>query len=61
MAEHKRGRPPLDATDTTVAFSVYVPTKTYDRLCTEARREALSLPEYVRQVLNKNIDKSTND
>lgn len=61
MADTKRGRPRLDAQSPTVPVSVYLPSKTYDRLCVEARRDGGTLSEYIRQVLNKNMDKSTKE
>lgn len=57
MTEAKRGRPPLDAHDRTVPVSLGIPKKQFERVCAEARRESVSVPEYIRQAIQTKIAK----
>jgi hypothetical protein len=51
MTEQKRGRPPLDPNDRSVAVHFGLPAKEYDALCQKARREAVTVPELIRRTL----------
>lgn len=48
------GRPPLDANDPSVPIHVTLPSKKFDELCKRARRQDLSLPEYLRRLIYGN-------
>lgn len=56
MADPKRGRPPLDTNDRTVPVSLGIPKKQFERLCTEARRDSVSVPEYIRRAIKSKIE-----
>ena len=47
----RRGRPPVDPTDTSKSVSVKVPSKEYDELYRRAHRAGVSVPEIVRRDL----------
>lgn len=47
----KPGRKPLDATDRSVTLTIRIPGRQFDRLCQDAKREAVSVPELVRREL----------
>lgn len=50
-----RGRPRVDARDTSQTVTVTLSTKHYDRLCAEARRGDLSVPAVIRRALEKKL------
>jgi hypothetical protein len=45
------GRPPLDPTDPSVCVGVTLPTKQFDRLCAQAHRADVSVPEVIRRLI----------
>lgn len=45
------GRPPVDAHDTSVQVGVTLPSRKYDELCAQARKQGTSVPEVVRRLL----------
>ena len=49
------GRPPLDADDPSVPIHVTLPSKQFEELCKRARRQDLSIPEYLRRLIYGNI------
>jgi hypothetical protein len=56
-----RGRPRLDAGDSSQVISVRLTTKQYDRLCREARRGDLSVPTVIRRALERDLDRRRRD
>jgi hypothetical protein len=58
-ATTKRGRPPLDPSDRAVPVSLALPSKQYDELCRQARREGVSVPEIIRRTLRDRKDVSS--
>ncbi len=50
-----RGRPRLDAGDTSHPITIRLTTKQYDRLCREALRGDLSVPAVIRRALEKKL------
>lgn len=53
MTLKRAGRPPLDAADPSVYVGVTLTSKTFDALCTRARREAVSVPEVIRRMITE--------
>jgi len=53
MAKHKRGRPPIDATDPSVHVSFRLTTTQYDEAYKRAAAARLTLAEYLRAVVAK--------
>lgn len=62
-SESKRGggRPPLVENDTTTPVNVRVPTQDYDRACSRARTEGVSVSELVRRGLKRVVDDEGDD
>ena len=50
-----RGRPRIDARDTSQLVTITLTTKQYDRLCREALRGDLSVPAVIRRALEKKL------
>jgi hypothetical protein len=51
MTPPKRGRPPLDVSDPSVTVLVRLPSKQYDAMFDQARRQRLTVPEVIRRRL----------
>lgn len=45
------GRPPVDEHDTSVQVGVTLPSRKYDELCEQARKQGTSVPEVVRRLI----------
>jgi hypothetical protein len=54
---NRPGRPPLDPTDRSVAVSLALPGRTFDRVCRLAAIERLSVPEIIRRALSNSEHK----
>ena len=52
-----RGRPRIDARDTSQLVTITLTTKQYDRLCREARRGDLSVPAVIRKALARDLER----
>jgi hypothetical protein len=52
-----RGRPRIDAGDSSQVITVRLTTKQYDRLCAEARRGDLSVPAVIRKALERDLER----
>jgi hypothetical protein len=52
-----RGRPRIDARDTSQSVTITLTTKEYDRLCREARRGDLSVPAVIRRALERRAER----
>jgi hypothetical protein len=50
-----RGRPRLDARDTSQSVTITLTSKQFDRLCAEARRGDLTVPAVIRRALEKKL------
>jgi hypothetical protein len=53
------GRPRLDETDTTIQVNFRLPSREYDRLCAKAQHARVSLNEFIRRQLPRDITDST--
>jgi len=49
----KPGRPRLDDDDESINVNVRMPSRKYDQLCEEARRQQVSVPEVIRRQLDR--------
>ena len=49
------GRPPIADDDTSTRVGLTLPTKQFDALCKQARREDISVAEAIRRQLNRII------
>lgn len=49
----RKGRPTLDPHDTSASVCLVLPSKQFDQLDAEARRERVSLPELIRRRLRE--------
>lgn len=47
------GRPPLAENDRSVPVSFSLPSKQFDDLCSQARRDRVSVPELIRQKIRQ--------
>jgi hypothetical protein len=50
-AKRPRGRPPLDRGDPSVKVSLSLPSQDYARICADASRARVSVPEALRRAL----------
>ena len=53
MSTQRPGRPPLDPTDPSVPVHVRLPSRKYDELYARAQRERLSVPAFIRQLIER--------
>jgi hypothetical protein len=53
------GRPPLDLDDPSVKLTLTLPSKQLDNLCVQAKRERLTLAEYMRVLVKAGVLKNT--
>ena len=53
MMADKRGRPPLDPEDPSIAVHFRLPSKQYDAHYQQAQRERLTMSEWIRQMLRQ--------
>lgn len=49
----RKGRPLIDPTHGSVPVSLRMSTKQFDALCSQARRESVSVPELIRRALRQ--------
>jgi hypothetical protein len=59
--QHRRGRPPLDATDRSTKVCVSMPSRRYDLLYKRASQERVSVPELIRRDLARDIRNPKSD
>jgi hypothetical protein len=57
MTRNPKGRPPLDRADPSVHVGVTLPSKQFDEYSKRALREGVSVPEIIRQDLEKKSTK----
>ena len=57
MPTGKRGLPPLDPNDPSVAVSVKMSAKQYDLLYARAQHERVSVPEQIRREVRQEAEK----
>ena len=50
-----RGRPPLSPSGRSTSVTIRVPQETFDRVCSEAWRKYVSVPEFIRQAVDRAI------
>jgi hypothetical protein len=56
--QHRRGRPPLDATDPSTKVCVALPSRRYDLIYKRAASERVSVPEFIRrELIRRELDR----
>lgn len=50
---NRPGRPPLDRADKSIAVSLALPARMFDRLCRAAAVERVTVPEMIRRALRR--------
>jgi hypothetical protein len=55
------GRPRVDPKDASVQVCVTLPARRFDKFCTEARRDQVSIPEVIRRRLADADDEDDGD
>ena len=55
--KRKPGRPPLDAADRSVPYSMRIPARDFANAATRARDERLTLAEWMRRALRSATDR----
>jgi len=55
------GRPPLDEDDPSTKASLRLPTKEYDRVCVQARRDRESVSDLIRRGIRRELATTPNN
>jgi hypothetical protein len=55
VSTFKRGRPALSPDETSADVHLTVPASLYDRIYTEAATDRISVPEFIRQIITREL------
>jgi len=58
MTPNKPGRPPLDRTSRSVNVNVYMPATMYDKSYQAARRQRVTVAEWIRAAIRRTLPKA---